>query len=585
MNTMNHCPNLLKDRHKHLALTVAITASFLLALPSCCLPKLQKAAPSEPLPNSFNGATTAENSAQIGWREFFNDPTLTGLVEYGLAGNQELKILTQRVRAANYEILARRGAYLPFIGLRGAAGFEKPSLFTPLGTVEDQLQPIPGRGFPEPLPNFLVATEISWEIDIWRKLRNARDAATLRFLGTQEGQAYIVTRMVADVAENYYQLMALDNTMLALDKTIQIQQKSLEMSQAKKVAGRETELAVQRFAAEVQKNQSEKLIILQKIIEIENKINFTLGRYPQPVERVSANYLDLKLQALSMGMPSQLLQNRADIRQAERELAAAGLDVRVARARFYPSLNLNGTVGYEAFNTKYLFLTPESLIYGATGDLVAPLINRAAIKADYLTANAVQLEKIYEYQRTVLNAFTEVINRLSKVENYSRSIDLKKMQLQSLEASVDSATKLFQNARAEYMDVLLAQRDMMDAKMVLIETKQEQLSAIINAYQALGGGQVSGADAQMIGSGCIPVKTSVAAPRIEPVPAPEPTPQTIPAPQPLPAPEALPEPDLHLPDAPIELPKVNRQEDKPRLVVPYASAPNVNSLEIRPALN
>ncbi len=477
--------------HNLRALSIAIGFSVVLWLPGCCLPKLPLPECGAPLPDSFNGLTTADNSAQIGWCEFFNDPTLASLIGEALVGNQELKILTQRVRMANYEIMARKGAYLPFVGLRTSAGMEKPSLFTPLGTVEDQLEPIPGVGFPEPLPDFLIAADVSWEVDIWRKLRNARDAATLRFLGTRDGQNYIVTRMVAEVAENYYELMALDNRMQALDATIRIQEQSLEMAKAKKAAGRETELAVQRFQAEVRKNQSEKLIITQQIVEVENRINFTLGRFPQPVERDSSRFIDLKLQMLSVGVPSQLLQNRNDIRQAERELGAAGLDVRVARARFYPSLNLTGVVGYEAFNTRYLFQSPESLIYGAAGELVAPLINRKAIKADYLSANAMQLEKVYDYQRTVLNAFTEVINRLAKVENYGQSIEVKKQQLQALEASVDTATKLFQNARAEYMDVLLAQRDLMEAKMVLIETKQQQLAAIINAYQALGGGGVA----------------------------------------------------------------------------------------------
>jgi outer membrane protein TolC len=187
-------------------------------------------------------------------------------------------------------------------------------------------------------------------------------------------------------------------------------------------------------------------------------------------------------------VPAQLLQNRPDIRQAERELQAAGLDVRVARANFFPRLTITSGVGYEAFNAKYLFFTPESLIYSVAGGLVAPLVNKRAIQADYLNANARQLQAIYEYQRTTLNAFTEVVNRVSKVQNYSRSIDLKKQQLASLESAVDVASKLFQNARVEYMDVLFAQRDRNDARIVLIDTKREQLSAIVNAYQALGGG-------------------------------------------------------------------------------------------------
>jgi len=262
------------------------------------------------------------------------------------------------------------------------------------------------------------------------------------------------------------------------------------VAKANKAAGRGTELAVQRFQAEVRKNQSEKLIIQQDIVEVENRINFLAGRFPQQVTRSSVDFLDVRLPALSVGAPAQILQNRPDIRQAERELEAAGLDVQVARANFYPSLNIVSGVGFRAFNPNYLFMTPESLIYNAAGELTAPLLNKAAIKAEYLTANAIQLQKIYDYQRTVLNAYTEVINRMAKVENFRQSIEIKKQQLASLEASVDTATKLFQNARTEYVDVLFSQRDMMEARMVIIATKQQQLAAVINTYQALGGGGV-----------------------------------------------------------------------------------------------
>ncbi|QDV74508.1 Cation efflux system protein CusC precursor [Planctomycetes bacterium K2D] len=472
-------------------LAVILACGLVLSLPACRLPKLCCAQKGEPLPDSFNGEVSLDSSAQLGWREFFDDPTLSGLIDQALVGNQELKILAQDIRIANFEIMARQGEYLPFVNLGARAGLEKSSVYSREGAVEENLL-ANGKAFPDPLPEFLVAANVSWEIDIWRKLRNAKDAAALRYFATRDGQNYVVTRLVAEVAENYYELLALDNRMMALDKTIEIQQQSLDFSIAKKEAARETELAVQRFEAEVRKNQSEKLIVQQQITEAENRINFLLGRYPQPVPRQSASYIDLQLHALSTGLPSQLLQNRADIRQAERELAARGLDVRVARARFYPSLSLTAGVGYQAFNTKYLFISPESLIYNAAGELVGPLINRKAIKADYLSANAAQIQAVYDYQLTVLDAYTEVINLMNKVENYSQSIAIKKQQLAALESSVDNATKLFQNARAEYMEVLLAQRDLIEARMVLIETKQEQLSAVVNAYQALGGGAYGG---------------------------------------------------------------------------------------------
>lgn len=479
-------------KRKWHTLSAIFVACVALLLPSCCLPKLHCARKGAPLPDSFNGATSAENSARLGYREFFNDPALVSLIDQAMYGNQELQILAQEIRIANYEIMARRGEYLPFVNLRAGAGLEKPSLFTPLGAVEDQLEPIPGKGFPDPLPDFLLAADISWEVDIWRKLRNARDAATMRYFGTMEGRNYIITRLVADIAEDYYELLALDNRMQTLDATIAIQQRSLELAKAKKEAARGTELAVQRFEAEVRKNQSEKLIIQQEIVEAENRINFNVGRFPQRIERPSTDFINLNLRALSLGVPAELLRNRPDIREAERELAASGLDVRVARARFYPSLDIIGGVGFQAFNPRYLFWTPESLIYNAAGDLVAPLINRKAIKADYLSANARQIQAVYNYQRVILDAYTEVINNMAKVVNYGQSIEIKRMQLAALEASVDSATKLFQNARTEYVDVLFSQRDLMEARMTLIETKQQQLAAIVNAYQALGGGGYPG---------------------------------------------------------------------------------------------
>jgi NodT family efflux transporter outer membrane factor (OMF) lipoprotein len=461
---------------------------MLLVLPSCAIPHLRQAAPGPDLPASFNGATSPDNSSQLGIEEFFHDPMLTRLIDQALAGNRELKILDEEVQIARNDTLARQGAYLPFVTFGANAGVAKPSDFTPEGAVEKQLEYRPGKHFPDPLPNFLGALNLFWQIDLWRELRNARDAAGLRYLAATERRNYFVTRLVAEVAEHYYRLLALDKRIETLDQTIELQEQSLKIAEAKKKAGRGTELAVQRFQAEVRKNQSEKLIVKQEIVEVENRINFLVNRFPQPVERTSAGFFDLNIHTLSVGVPAQLLQNRPDIRQAERELEAAGLDVKVARAHFFPRLDITAGVGYQTFNLKYLFTTPEALIYNVAGDLVVPLINKKAIQAEYLSANAKQLESVYNYQRVILNAFTEVINRLSMVQNYSKSIEIKKQQLQSLEASVNAASKLFQAARAEYVEVLLAQRDLLEARTVLIETKKQQLSAIVNTYQALGGG-------------------------------------------------------------------------------------------------
>lgn len=432
-------------------------------------------------------APTGDSSARLGVDEFYRDPVLIRLIAEALAGNQELKMMQEEVQVAANEVLSRRGQYLPFVGVRAGAGLEKPSRFTRDGAVEEELPILPGRAFPNPLADYVGSLSFLWRLDIWREYRNARDAAQQRYLAAVEKRNFFVTRLVADTAENYYTLMALDKRLENLDQTIALQEQSLFLARERKDAGRATELPVQRFLAEVRKNQSEKLVVRQDIIEAENRINFLLGRYPQPVERASATFFDLKFDALSVGLPAQLLQNRPDIRQAERELAAAGLDILVARAHFYPSLDITANVGYRAFNPRYLF-KPDALVYDLAGDLVAPLVNKKAIQAEFLTANARQLQSLYNYQRVVLNAYTEVLNRVSMADNYRKSLRIKRQQLDALEESVDVATRLFQNARAEYVEVLLAQRDLMDARMAFIDTKRQQLAAVVNAYQALGGG-------------------------------------------------------------------------------------------------
>ena len=508
-------------------------AGVLLALPACRIPGLRPAEAGPTLPATFNEpanpAATAgpalpssfgEPSAGAACpasqpvRQFYTDPALVVLIGQALAGNLELKALNEEVQIAGNEVLARTGAYLPSIGLEAGGGVERSSANTPIGAAERQLTDPRGREFHDPLPRVRLGAALNWQVDIWRELRNARDAAATRLTAATERRNAAVTRLIADVAENYYGLLALDQRLVVLDQTIDLQEKSLAVAVARKEAGRGTELAVQRFQAEVRKNQSEKLVVRQEQVEVENRINLLAGRFPQPVERTAGSYTDLTLAPPAAGLPAQLLQSRPDIRRAERELAAAGLDVLVARARFFPKLDITAGVGYEAFNPKYLF-DPGSFIANAAGGFVAPFVNRRAIQAEYLSANARQLQAVYNYQRVVLDGFREVVVQLSAAENYRRSVELKKQQLQALEASVDSATKLFQAARAEYIEVLFAQRDLLEARTVLIDTKRRQLAAAVNAYQALGGG-----DPAAGGVGLAPLQTLAGAspPAATPVP-------------------------------------------------------------------
>jgi len=428
------------------------------------------------------------NSARVSWKGYFTDPYLNALIDSALNNNQELNITLQEIEISRNEVRARKGEYLPFVDIRAGAGVEKAARYTWRGATEATTEIEPGKEMPEPLQDYQVGAYATWEVDIWNKLHNAKKAAVSRYLSTIEGKNFMVTNLVAEIANSYYELLALDNQLDIVNQNIEIQNNALVIVKAQKEAARVTELAVRRFQAQVLNTKSLQYNIRQQIVETENRLNFLVGRFPQSVARNSAAFSTLVPDTIQAGVPSQLLANRPDIRQAEMNLVAARIDVKVAKARFYPSIGITAGVGFQAFNPSYLVKTPESLLYGLAGDLAAPLVNRNAIKAAYYSANAAQIQAVYNYERTILNAYVEVANQLSKISNLERSYDLKSQEVQALNESITISNDLFRSARADYMEVLLTQRDALESRFELIETKKQQMNALVNVYQALGGG-------------------------------------------------------------------------------------------------
>ena len=458
------------------------------AYAACKVPVLVGKTENNTVPASYNNTQDSTNSATMQWRNYFTDPNLIALIDTALKNNQELNITLQEIEIARNEIQARKGEYLPFVGVKGGAGFEKVGRYTSRGASEANIEIKPGKETPDPLPDFLLGAYATWEVDIWHKLRNAKKAAVTRYLSTIEGKNFVVTTLIAEIANSYYELLALDNQLDIVKQNIDIQTNALEIVKLQKEATRVTELAVRKFEAEVLNTKSLQYDILQKITETENRINFLLARTPQPITRNAQAFGNALPGDMHAGLPVQLLANRPDIKQAELELAAAKLDIQVAKAQFYPSLGISASIGYQAFNPAYLVRTPQSILYSLAGELVAPLINKNAIKATYYNANAKQIQAVYNYERTILNAYVEVANQLAKIGNLKSSYDLKAQQVEALTQSINISNELFKSARADYMEVLLTQRDALESKFELIETKKQQLNAMVNIYQALGGG-------------------------------------------------------------------------------------------------
>ncbi len=461
----------------------------LVILHSCGIPKVTTKENEVALPENYVASSQDTlSTAQLKWKDFFNDDNLNALIEETLKNNKELNILMQKVAIAQNEIQARKGEYLPGVNFGAGADVDKVGEYTRNGAVEKSLAIKDGKEFPEPLANYQLGLYSTWELDIWKKLRNAKKVAYMEYMASQEGRNLLVTNLVAEIANSYYELIALDSQLSNLEQNIEIQKNALEIVKLLKESARTTSLAVKRFEAEVQKNQSEIYSLKQEIVETENKINFLVGRLPQTVIRSSSTFTEMQPKIVNAGLPSQLLENRPDVRKAQLELDAAKMNIKVAKANFYPSLGLKAGVGFEAFKPDFLLESPASLLYNIAGELSAPLVNRNAIKAQYKNASAKQIQAAFEYEQTLLNAYIEVVNQLSKIDNLEKNFDLKNKQVASLDESVEISNLLFQSARADYMEVLLTQRDVLEAKMALIETRKDQMVAMVNLYRALGGG-------------------------------------------------------------------------------------------------
>ncbi len=454
----------------------------------CSIPTVVQRSENRSVPASYSNSADSANTVTFPWRSFFTDPYLVSLIDTALKSNQELNITLQEIEIARNEVRLRKGAILPTAGLRAGTGIEKVGRYTSQGAGNAATEITPGTEIPDPLGDFSIGLYATWEVDVWKKLRTAKKAAVTRYLATVEGKNFLLTSLIAEVADAYYELLSLDNKLAVVRQNIALQKSALDVIKIQKEAARATELAVQKFSAEVLKSQSLEFDILQQIRETENRINLLLARYPQDIPRDTGSFLSLTPAAARAGIPAQLLANRADVRQAELQLAAAKLDVKVARAEFYPSLGVTAGVGLQAFKPSYLTNFPESLLFSLAGDLAGPLINRNAIKAEFYMANARQVSAMYSYERTLVTAYLEVATQLSKISNLEKSYTMKAKQVAALASSIDIANDLFKSARADYFEVLMTQRDALEARLELAETRKEQLSAGVMMYKALGGG-------------------------------------------------------------------------------------------------
>ena len=442
------------------------------------------------VPNRYDtprlqGSVSVDSAASISWRHFFSDPYLVSLIEKALANNQEFNIAIQDIAIAANEVKERQAEYLPKVALGAGASYIRPSE----NTTEGVLDKITERDFyRNPDFNLNLGPSLSWEVDIWKKLRNAKEAARLRMIAQYEARNFLISRLVTEIATNYYELMALDTSLKILDANISIQEAAFRKMQLLKRYAKTNQLAVNRFEAQLLKTKSQRFETSQRIVEKENRLRFLSGIYDEaPILRHSDQFMTMPVDELQTGVPPQLLENRADIRQAAAAIKAAKLDLKSVKAQLYPNVTIRAGTGFSGFSPALLF-HPQSLLYNAIGDVMVPLINRKAILARIQTADAHQTQTVLTYEQTLLKAYTDVLNQVSNIRNMQQAFDKKKGEVVLLDESIVTANSLFKYARATYVEVLLTQEEKLNAEKELVEVKMNLVGSRVNLYRALGGG-------------------------------------------------------------------------------------------------
>ncbi|WP_146010987.1 TolC family protein [Siphonobacter sp. BAB-5405] len=473
-----------------------LAGAWLLSLSSCRVRHTPATLAPVPVPSSYAGSLNDPNtdSLSIGndpYNRLFTDANLVALIDTALARNLDVKMALQRLEVTRAQYGISQAALRPQVDAVVSAGVDRFGRYTlnGVGNYDTNFSEyVTGSSIiPNPVPDYFVGFRSSWEIDLWGKLRNRKRAAYNRVLASQEGRNVIVTDLVSEVARLYFTLLSLDAELEIIRDNVELQQQALSLVEVQKAAGRVTELAVQQFNAQLLNTKSLEGGVRQQILQAENQINVLLGRYPQPIQR-GISIREQQLPAtVAAGVPAQLMSRRPDIRQVERELEAANIDVAVARAEFLPSLNLTPYVGLNAFRLGVLG-SVESMTAGILGGLSAPVLNRRFIKGNLRVTEAERNRSFLAYQQVILRGVSEVVQSLKGLENFRNVADYQTQQVNVLKQAATTSDNLFATGYATYLEVITAQRSVLESELSLINTKRSQFLSLVDLYRALGGG-------------------------------------------------------------------------------------------------
>lgn len=476
--------------HKILARLASLCAVVLLA--SACYNLKPTAAKNlKDAPSQFGKYDAQPLDTLYKVSSFFNDAKLKAIIDEAMLNNYDVLIAIQRLNMAQSQIIGFRGNLFPKLDLHVSPSMRRFGAYTMdgVGNYDTQFSPniTQDQVIPEHLPDYYAGAWMTWEADIWGKLRNRKKAAVQRYLASVEGRKWVMTMLVEDIALTYYDLISKDMELEVLKQTIEIQTSELNVVKDQKEAGRTDEMVVKQFEAQRLNTIGISLIVQQQVFELENRLNLLMGRYPQTIDRSRFRLSVAENNPIHSTIPVDLINNRADIKQSLHLMSSTKADFKAAKAAFYPSLNINIGAGLQSFNPAF-FLNPASLAYNAAGGLVAPVLNRSAIISEFKVADATQVEAIYHYQSNFIKAYSEVYNQMMAIQTFRSVFETKLQEVEVLRYANDLAFELYVTGRISYLEVLYIRKNTIQSRLELIEAKKFQHFAIVSLYKAIGGG-------------------------------------------------------------------------------------------------
>jgi multidrug efflux system outer membrane protein len=462
-----------------------LAASFALAATSCALgPNYER--PAVPAPPTWREIPVAEaqSLANSAWWDLFDDPQLQELVRIALVENKDLKIAVERIEEARARYGFTKADFWPKVDLSGTAGrlrFNSGSLIhTPegdAGTVTEGTE----------TAIYAASADVSWELDFFGRIRRASEAQQALFLGTQEARRSAVLTLVADVARAYFELRDFDRRLDIARRTIESRREYVQLAKDRFEGGVTPELDFRQAEAELRRVETV-VFDLERLVALkENELSVLLGRNPGQVSR-GLSLDEQKLPgAVPAGLPSDLLDRRPDIREAEQTLAAATANIGEAKALLFPRIALTGSYGFASTDFDTLFEGP-SKAWNIIGNLLQPIFNAGKNKRRVEITESRQRQVLYAYERTILQAFRETEDALV---SYRKTGEQRQAQAQRVKAErkvLELAELRYRGGVAAYLEVLDAQRSLFGAELDEAQTIGSHLVSLVRLYKALGGG-------------------------------------------------------------------------------------------------